>query len=434
MTTKHEFDAVVVGGSIGGCASAILLAQQGWRVALLERSPDPQHYKKACTHFIQPIALPVMRQLGLTERFAELGAVRGELEVLTRWGWIRADCRAAPRGYNIRRQALDPLLRDLAARTEGVTLMAGASADGLLTDSAGRITGVSAAWEGRCDLSASLVVAADGANSRLAKLANLTPRRFENGRFTFYGYFPRVDLGAANSRYWHLDDRLAYAFHNHNDTSLLGVFLPKSETARFKADPLGEFRRFWRDLPHAPSLEGVEPIGGLLGMMEMPNQRRPACAPGLALVGDAAMQTDPIWGAGCGFAFASAQWLAETVGPARARGTAAIDRALLAYRKKHLAATRGHFWHIRQFSRVRRPDLFERLVFSAAVHDPDLSERILTYLSRTVGLSYFASPSTVARAVMVHACRLGSKFDRLLARVARSIRPAFTLGTRAKAA
>ena len=34
-------------------------------------------------------------------------------------------------------------------------------------------------------------------------------------------------------------------------------------------------------------------------------------APGLALVGDAALATDPLFGVGCGWAFQTAEWLAD---------------------------------------------------------------------------------------------------------------------------
>ena len=47
--------------------------------------------------------------------------------------------------------------------------------------------------------------------------------------------------------------------------------------------------------------------------------------PGLALIGDAALATDPIFGVGCGFAFQSGEWLADSVSPAL-QGVESMDQ------------------------------------------------------------------------------------------------------------
>jgi hypothetical protein len=108
--------------------------------------------------------------LGLLPLIEAAGAVPNDIDVWTRWGWIR-NPEGVPYGYNIRRQALDPLLRRLAAQTPGVDLMLGQSAHRLLRggdDETGWISGVAIrnrAGETR-EISARLVVAADGRDAR----------------------------------------------------------------------------------------------------------------------------------------------------------------------------------------------------------------------------------------------------------------------------
>ena len=104
-----HYDVVVVGASVAGSAAAILFAQQGLRVALIERSQDIDAYKKVCTHFIQGGALPIIQRMGLAEAIEAAGGVRNGGKAWTRWGWLGSDVISdESHGYNIRRQVLDP--------------------------------------------------------------------------------------------------------------------------------------------------------------------------------------------------------------------------------------------------------------------------------------------------------------------------------------
>jgi flavin-dependent dehydrogenase len=408
MKNSLEYDVVVVGASVGGCTAAILYARHGLKVALVEKSADLAHYKKLCTHYLQPAAVGTIRRLGLAALIEEAGGLRNDLEVWTEWGWIRGTDSTTPgHGYNIRRQTMDPLLRRLAVETPGVTFHPGTSVCGLLRGPHGRIAGVSVeARGGRSELSASLVVAADGKASRLAELAAVKAQVHENNRFSYFTYYRGVPLSTqATSHYWHLQPNLAYAFRNDDDTTLLGILLPKDELRAFKSDPMGNFRRFWDRVPHAPRIGTARPICELRGITEIANQWRPASAPGIAFVGDAAMVLDPIWGTGCGFAFLSADWLVEQTAPVLAAGGCglrALDQGLERYRKQHRARTRWHYAHITSFSRVRPHSLPERLVFSAATRDVAMANRVMSYFSRTVGPLHLATLPALCRAALVN--------------------------------
>jgi flavin-dependent dehydrogenase len=424
MTTPRKYDVVVVGASIGGCTAAILYARHGLDVALVERSKDVGHYKKVCTHYLQPLALGTLRKLGLDELIEAAGGRRNELEAWTEWGWIRGgDPARVGHGYNIRRQTLDPILRNLALGTPGVSFHEGVSVGDLTRDARGRISGVVAeGTAGRVEFRAPLVVAADGRTSRVAKLAGVDAHVDDNGRFTYYTYYRGVALSSGgNAQYWHLHPNLAYAFRNDDDTTLLGIFLPRGELRAFKSDPMGNFRRFWEGVPDAPLIGDAAPICELRGATELPNHWRPASAPGIALVGDAAMALDPIWGTGCSYAFASADWLVEQTAPALGAGSdllGSLDRGLARYRKVHRSRTRWHYAHIASLSTVRDLNWAERLVFSAATHDAELATRVLTYLGRTVGPLHLATPPALCRTALVN---LGAMFSRRTNREARSL-------------
>ncbi|MGE5527458.1 MAG: FAD-dependent oxidoreductase, partial [Methanosarcina sp.] len=53
-----NYDAVIVGGSLAGCATAIGLGRAGLRVAVIEKQPDPDAFKRTCSHFIQASGVP----------------------------------------------------------------------------------------------------------------------------------------------------------------------------------------------------------------------------------------------------------------------------------------------------------------------------------------------------------------------------------------
>src|SRR6201999_2973891 len=139
--TKRSCDAVIVGGSLAGCAAAAMLGRDGARVAVLEKSPDPAAFKQICSHFIQASAVPTLERMQLLEPMMEAGAVRTRFRARVPWGWIEAPPERAALSINLRRQVLDPMVREMAASTPGVEMMLGLSV-GKLRRADGKVTGV----------------------------------------------------------------------------------------------------------------------------------------------------------------------------------------------------------------------------------------------------------------------------------------------------
>src|SRR6478609_998109 len=140
-TTDSSYDAVVVGASLAGCATAIQMGRAGHRVALIEKQPDPQAYKRTCSHFIQASGVPAIERLGLLEPIEAAGGQRPRVHAWSQWGWIEAPPERAGRGINLRREVLDPMVRATAAETPGVEMMLGWSAERLLREN-GSFAGV----------------------------------------------------------------------------------------------------------------------------------------------------------------------------------------------------------------------------------------------------------------------------------------------------
>lgn len=402
----RDFDAVVVGASIAGCTAATLLARRGLAVALVESRADPSAYKKVCTHFVQPSASPTIRRLGLEPALERAGAVRNRSDIWTPWGWVRHPATrhaATPEhGWSVRRQTLDPLLRTLALDTPGVVGLLGHSLTGLRRDG-GRVSGVTVRTPdgGERAITARLVVGADGRNSKVAELAALRTRVRPNERFAYYTYWRGLDLGAEDpARFWFLDPDVAYAFPNEDGVVLTACMPTRARLAEFKQDVEGAFARTFAALPDGPRFDGAERVGPMLGMLEMPNVWRRPWAPGVALVGDAAMASDPLWGVGCGWAFESAAWLADAVGP-RFTSDRAVDAGLRRYAWTHAARLGPHHLAIADYATGRRMNAMERLLLSAGARDERASEHVHEFAGRNIGPLRFASPAALARAAWV---------------------------------
>jgi 2-polyprenyl-6-methoxyphenol hydroxylase-like FAD-dependent oxidoreductase len=401
-TGRPEYDAAIVGASIAGCTAAIMLARRGARVALIEQRPDVAAYKRVCSHYIQSSAVATLERAGLLGPMLEAGAVRSRGRIWTRWGWIVGPRDSSvPSGVNLRRSALDPLLRTMAAETPGVEMMLGRTAEELLSGEGERIAGavrgtpaggieVRDRAGGRERVRARLVVGADGRGSRVARLAGVKRRTAPHGRFAYGGYFEGpAPAGAPDASIWFLDPDMAAAFPTDGGLTFYACMPIKERLPEFRRDPEAALRAFVAAIPDAPPIEEsrvVAPVEGkpIQGKIDMTNVAHAPIAPGLALVGDAALAADPLWGVGCGWAFQSAEWLADSVAPALC-GSEPLARGLARYRRRHARGVRGHAGMINGYATGRRLDPGERLLFSAAAMDERVAGIFEAFGARNIG-------------------------------------------------
>jgi flavin-dependent dehydrogenase len=407
MASGPDFDAAVVGASLAGCTTAMLLARAGARVALIEKRADPQAYKKICSHFIQSSAVPTLERLGLMGELEAAGAVRSRFRMWTRWGWIVAPEHASvPASLNVRRSTLDPIVRAAAAGTAGVELMAGLAADELLRDGDGSFGGVIVRdrADARTPVRARLVVGADGRDSRVAELAAVRRREVPHGRFAYGAYFEGPPPpGAPDASVWFTDPQWAAAFPTDGGLVFYGCMPTKDRLPEFRRDPEAALLSFFADLPEPPPILASRRLDSVTGKLDMTNVDRGPVAPGLALVGDAALATDPLWGVGCGWALQSGEWLADSVAAAL-RGDEPLERGLARYRRVRARRLRAHTWLIHDYSSGRRLNPVERMLFSAGAADPVVADRLEAFGTRNMGAgSFFVSG--LGRAAAVHARR-----------------------------
>jgi 2-polyprenyl-6-methoxyphenol hydroxylase-like FAD-dependent oxidoreductase len=396
----------VVGASLAGCATAIMLARAGARVALVEKQPDPQAFKRLCSHFIQPTAIATLERLGMVEPMEAAGGLRTRARVWTRAGWIEPrPGDHAGHAINLRREVLDPMIRRLAAETPGVELILGRSAHALMRDGK-QVSGVEVRDKNgeSLQLRARLVVGADGRNSRIAEQAGVRTRTHRHERFSYGAYFEGPSpVGAPNASVWFLDPDWAAAFPTDSGLTYYAAMPLKTRLDEFRRDPAQALTEYVAALPDAPPILASRMVGSIIGKIDTPNVVHTPTAPGLALVGDAALATDPLWGVGCGWALQSAEWLSDSVAPALL-GDESLERGLRRYRRRHTRELRSHAFMIHDYAGGRKFRPPEHLVYAAAVYDDRLARTFEAFGTRSIGPVRMLS-STMARVAVLHARR-----------------------------
>ena len=161
---------------------------------------------------------------------------------------------------------------------------------------------------------------------------------------------------------------MAAAFPTDGGLTFYIAMTGTDRAPEFRADPARALVDHVAGVPEAPPIRESRLVGAPIGKIEMPNRIRGPVGPGLALIGDAALATDPLFGVGCGFALQSGEWLADSVSPAL-RGIDSLENGLRRYRKRHRRGLGMHARLIHDYSTGRKFDFGERLMIATAVRD-----------------------------------------------------------------
>jgi flavin-dependent dehydrogenase len=164
-----NFDALIIGGGPGGATSAILLAEAGWSVAVVEMASFPRG--KVCGEFISATNMPLLRRLGVGDSFAELaGPEVRKVGLFAGDHMITADMPRTRQGDSIGhgfgralgRDNLDTLLLQRAAAC-GAHVWQPWSAVALVTNGEGYLCNIVSRESGESiELHARIVIAAHG--------------------------------------------------------------------------------------------------------------------------------------------------------------------------------------------------------------------------------------------------------------------------------
>ena len=318
-------DVIVIGAGPAGSAIATLLAEEGYSVLLLEKGVFPRD--KVCGDFVSPKGLFYLKRLGCYEQIAARGLtpIRGTSVYLNGGKLYEGSLPHLP-GYPpfahaIPRNELDEILFRRAQQAGSVTVE-GCQAIGFHTTPT--LVRVEAEMAGRRRRFAGrVIVGADGANSVVARNANLM---MNDSRYVFpsiRGYCRGLPLDQA---VLFVDEDFfpgfGWIFPVRGDLSNVGVGMVKETLGKFRISLKEFFGRFERFLKSIASKSGntVE-ISSIKGwpIKSYGGARRNFFERGL-LIGEAGCFVDPISGEGIPLALESAELGFETLKLAFDRG------------------------------------------------------------------------------------------------------------------
>ena len=326
-----SFDVVVVGARCAGSPLAMLLARQGLRVCLVDRSRFPSEVPS--THAIQPNGVATLERFGLGDRVRSTGApalVQAKVDldgaVMDYTGGDGILAFAGAPLFCIRRSTLDGQLIDAAVEA-GADFRPATAVTGLLWDGA-RVAGVETAAG---PVRARLVVGADGPHSTVARLAgareyNASPP----GRMFMWGYFegvrnppPRLSIGKSG-------DVAFLAAPTDGDLFLVAAVPSLADKDRHLSDTAAGLSEVLHCFPEVSATVGDATLAGpVRTMTRWHGYFREPSGPGWVLVGDAGHFKDPTPGQGIADAFRQVEHLAPVVTAGVADGT--LDRRLTSW-------------------------------------------------------------------------------------------------------
>jgi len=361
-------EVLVVGAGPAGSATAILMAERGWPVLLLDKAEFPR--PKICGEYLSPEGARLLDRLGVLKDVDAAGAqpLRGMRIIAPDGTTLQGSYPTTGpwRGYrdyglSIPREVFDPILLE-RARSLSVDVRERHRVTGLLREQ-DRVIGVTGEnTEGQpFEARARLVIGADGRASVVARALGLVrPHRLQRLALIqdvegLTGFEGRGEIYV---------DPPDYSILNPVAPRLvnLSLVVPLAHARPYRGRMEDFFHARLKQLRHlAPRLSGMTPAGPLRVMGPLAYRVTEPRAGGVLLVGDATGFFDPFTGEGLFTALRSAELAAEVAHAGLARGDLSAG-ALAPYATARRRALRDKEWVTRglQFV-IRRRSLANRV-------------------------------------------------------------------------
>ena len=373
-----NYDVIIVGARCAGASLAMLLAREGRRVLVLDRTYFPSD--TVSTHFMWPRTTAPLARWGLLDALAATGCPLIDT-VNLHFGDVHI--RGRPQSvegtsamYCPRRTVLDKLLVD-AARAAGAEIKERTLVREIIREG-GRVVGVRAIDPEAtpCEARAQIVVGADGMTSTVADAVDAAVSR-SHAALTcgFYAYWRHVPTDGVEFYIRHERDILV--FPTHDGLTCIWAGRPNREWPAYRADIEATYLASL-DPSLLSRVEKGQRATPFKGTHRLLNFFRDCAGPGWALVGDAAYHRDPLTGMGIGDAFLGAQLLSDAL-----QRSGDVDAELAVYRDEYREKTTAAFDYTVASAMLKDPTPQVPL-YRAIAARPDVTQILMNVLGGSV--------------------------------------------------
>ncbi len=313
----EAYDAVIVGGGIGGLALGYKLADSGQKVCVLEARSEVRPSKRGLT--LQPNGLEALDKLGLFDQVFRIGTKTSWVE----WYWIGGGLLAAfdysvldhPQNYllTVVPSELELVLRKAFVSRSG-TIYESTSFQELLRDQSATVVVEAERAGSQVRFSAKVVVGADGENSRVRGAIRAPTKAREYPDNFLYMLVDPVDVFQKGARQYFARGKMIGCFLTHGSTYIF-YYLPRGRYDEFKARGLASFNNLVTSIE--PELSGA--LNNLNSWDDIAYAAPKRVDVGrwvvdnVALIGDAAHALDPSLAQGANMTLQDAVVLADTI-------------------------------------------------------------------------------------------------------------------------
>ena len=392
-----EYDAIVVGARCAGAPTAMLLAQKGYRVLVVDRAAFPSD--TVSTHVIHAPGVAALRRWGLVDEIVASGCPPFDVYSFD-FGHFTIAGRPRPAdgnsaAYAPRRTILDKILVDAAAQA-GAEVRERFTVDELVFEG-GAVVGVRGHDDGRQPAveRARVVIGADGRNSYVAKAVQA--EQYNEKPELLWGYYTYwSDLPVAGFENTVRPNRGWGAAPTNDGLTMLVVGWPYAEASAFKADVETNYLKTLDSAPEfadrvrSATREDRFTGGGVANFF-----RRPF-GPGWALVGDAGYTRDPITAQGITDAFRDAELCSTAIDEAFGGGQP-YDEAMTGYQQTRDNQVMPIYEFTTQLASLEPPPPEMQQLLGAIYGNQEAMDGFASVAAGTVSPSEYFAPENIGR-------------------------------------
>lgn len=359
-------DILVIGGGPAGATAAILLAEKGYRVTVLEKARHPRFH---IGESLLPANLPLLERLGVAEKVRAIGMEKWGAEFISPWDgrcqefqFANAWDKSLPMSYQVRRSEFDEILiRQAAAR--GADVIEGCRVKDVEFPASGAVRVHAEHEDGRTQTwHAAEVIDASGRDTVLGNRLKLKKRNKKHNSAAMYAHFTgaRRDCGRREGNiaiYWFEHGWFWFIPLSDGTTSIGAVVWPHYMKTR--GVPLRDF--FLGTIAQCPPLAERLSAATLTSEVEATGNYSYACrrshGRNYLLVGDAFTFIDPVFSSGVMLAMNGGMAAAETLDACRS-DPAQTARALKRFDRVMRHGPRQFSWFIYRVTNPTMRELF----------------------------------------------------------------------------